>query len=106
MVQKVIMYIMLEQDLFRPEQARLAPSGGQQFLNLKAEAAGKNSHHLLHASCTRLWATLIKIKINFPHIYGISEWSTCKVIYMRKGFLIYEAMRKCLTIDEEAVSHI
>jgi hypothetical protein len=51
MMQKVIiMYIMLEQDLFRPEQARLPPSGGQQFLNLKAEAAGRDSHHLLHIS--------------------------------------------------------
>jgi hypothetical protein len=26
--------------------------------------------------------------------------------YMRKGFLIYEEMRKYLTKDEEAVSHI
>jgi hypothetical protein len=26
--------------------------------------------------------------------------------YMRKGFLIYEKMRKYLTIHEEAVSHI
>jgi hypothetical protein len=26
--------------------------------------------------------------------------------YMRKGFLIYEEMRKYLTIYEEAVSHI
>ncbi len=26
--------------------------------------------------------------------------------YMRKGFLIYEEMRKCLVISEEAVSHI
>jgi hypothetical protein len=26
--------------------------------------------------------------------------------YMRKGFLIYEDMRKYLTIYEEAVSHI
>jgi hypothetical protein len=26
--------------------------------------------------------------------------------YMRKGFQIYEAMRKYLTIYEEAVSHI
>ncbi len=25
--------------------------------------------------------------------------------YMRKGFLIYEEMRKCLFIYEEAVSH-
>jgi hypothetical protein len=27
-------------------------------------------------------------------------------LYMRKGFLIYEEMRKYFTIDEEAVSHI
>ncbi len=26
--------------------------------------------------------------------------------YMRKGFLIYEEVRKCLVIYEEAVSHI
>jgi hypothetical protein len=26
--------------------------------------------------------------------------------YMRKGFLIYEEMRKCFPIYEEAVSHI
>jgi hypothetical protein len=26
--------------------------------------------------------------------------------YMRNGFLIYEEMRKYLTIDEEAISHI
>ena len=26
--------------------------------------------------------------------------------YMRKGFLIYEEMRKCVPIYEEAVSHI
>ncbi len=26
--------------------------------------------------------------------------------YMRKGFLVYEEMRKYLTINEEAVSHI
>jgi hypothetical protein len=85
MVQKVIMYIMLEQDLFRPEKARLAPSGGQQFLNLKAEAAGKNSHHVLNASnltpAPDLWATLIKRKENFPRINGNSEWSSCKVIF-------------------------
>ncbi len=35
-----------------------------------------------------------------------SEWSSCKVIYKRKGFLIYEEMRKYLLIYEEAVSHI
>jgi hypothetical protein len=26
--------------------------------------------------------------------------------YMRKGFLIYEEMRKYLVINEEAVSHV
>ncbi len=35
----------------------------------------------------------------FPHTYG-----SCKVL--RKVFLIYEEMRKYLTIYEEAVSHI
>jgi hypothetical protein len=27
-------------------------------------------------------------------------------LYMRKGFLLYEEMHKCLVIYEEAVSHI
>jgi hypothetical protein len=26
--------------------------------------------------------------------------------YMRKGFLIHEEMRKCLTVYEEAINHI
>ncbi len=42
---------------------------------------------------------------NFPHIKGNSEWSGAKS-YMRRGFLIYEEMRKYFTIYEEAISHI
>jgi hypothetical protein len=47
---------------------------------------------------------LIKKKIKFSSHIGNSEWSSCKV--MRKGFLIYEEMRKYLAIYEEAISHI
>ncbi len=48
---------------------------------------------------------LIKKKLNFPHIKEIQMESVAKS-YMRKGFLIYEEMRKYLTIYEEAVSNI
>jgi hypothetical protein len=46
-----------------------------------------------------------KRKEIFPHIYGIQMGAVAKSC-MRKGFLIYEEMRKYLTIYEEAVSHI
>jgi hypothetical protein len=39
----------------------------------------------------------------FP-IYEEIQWSSFKV--MRKSFLIYEEMRKYLTIYEEAASHV
>ncbi len=45
--------------------------------------------------------TLIKKKIEFS-----SHIRKFRMSYMRKGFLIYEEMRKYLTIYEEAVSHI
>ncbi len=37
----------------------------------------------------------------FSHMYGNSEWSIAKA-YIRKGFLIYEEMRKYFPIYEEA----
>jgi hypothetical protein len=46
---------------------------------------------------TRLTSTLAKKEIQM----GSVEKS-----YMRKGFLIYEEMRKYLIISEEAVNHI
>jgi hypothetical protein len=57
----------------------------------------------------RCTCALIKKKIKFSSLYQeIQKWSSCKIIYMRKGFLIYEEMRKYLAIYEyeEAVSHI
>ncbi len=36
----------------------------------------------------------------------IQKWSSCKVIYMRQGFLMYEEMRKYFPMYEEVVSHI
>ncbi len=47
-------------------------------------------------------AVLIKNKNKFKDIQMGSVAKSC----MRKGFLIYEEMRKYLTIIEEAVSHI
>jgi hypothetical protein len=46
-----------------------------------------------------------KKKENFTHIQGIQNGEVVKS-YMRKSFLIYEEMRKYLTIYEKAVSHI
>ncbi len=49
--------------------------------------------------------TLIK-KIwweNFPHLLENLEGIWCKVLYMRKGFLIYEEMPENLVISEETV---
>jgi hypothetical protein len=39
-------------------------------------------------------------------IYKEIQMGSAPKSYMRKGFLIYEEMRKYLTIYEEAVSHI
>jgi hypothetical protein len=39
-------------------------------------------------------------------IYGEIQSGAVAKSYVRKGFLIYEEMRKYLTIYEEAVSHI
>ncbi len=39
-------------------------------------------------------------------MYKEIEMGSVAKSYMRKGFLIYEEMRKYLTIYEEAVSHI
>jgi hypothetical protein len=51
-------------------------------------------------------SALIK-KRNFPHIlYKEIQMEAVAKSYMRKGFLIYEEMRKYLTKHEEAVSHI
>ncbi len=49
-------------------------------------------------------SALIKKKIKFSSSIGKSRVSSCKVIYMRKGFLIYEERRKYFPIYEEAVS--
>jgi hypothetical protein len=54
--------------------------------------------------------TLIKKKINFTHMSGNSEWSSCKVIY-EEGLPNNTYMRNCANISpymriEEAVSHI
>jgi hypothetical protein len=52
-----------------------------------------------------LGGTLIKNKIKFS-LY-IRKFRMEKLqSHMRKGFLIYEELRKYLTIYEEAVSHI
>jgi hypothetical protein len=50
--------------------------------------------------------TLIKKKIKFSsYIREIQNGAVAKS-YMRKGFLIYEEMRKYFPTYEEAVSHI
>ncbi len=49
---------------------------------------------------------LIKKKTKFSIIYYEIQMGSVAKSYMRKGFLIYEEMRKYLTIYEEAVSHI
>jgi hypothetical protein len=51
-----------------------------------------------------LLRTLIKKKIKCSSYKGNSEGSGAKS-YMRRGFLIYEKMRKYFTIYVEAVSH-
>jgi hypothetical protein len=60
---------------------------------------------ILYDTNQSLQVTLIKKKIKFaPDIRKI-RWEVAKS-YMRKGFLIYEEMRKYLVIDEDAVSHM
>jgi hypothetical protein len=49
--------------------------------------------------------TLIKKKIKFLFIYKEIQSGAVAKSYMRKGFLIYEEIRKYLAIYEEAVSH-
>ncbi len=50
---------------------------------------------------------LIKKKIKFPHIlYKEIQSGAAAKSCIRKGFLIYEEMRKHFPIYEEAVSHI
>jgi hypothetical protein len=51
--------------------------------------------------------TLLKKKIKFSsYIRRFRQTGAVAKSYMRKGFLIYEEMRKYLVIFEEAVSHI
>ncbi len=51
--------------------------------------------------------TLIKRKGNFPHTYREIQSGSGGNSYMyEEGLLIYEEMRKYLTIYEDAVSHI
>ncbi len=50
--------------------------------------------------------TLIKKEDGIFLIYKEIQTGSVAKSYMRKGFLIYEEMRKYLTIYEEAVSHI
>ncbi len=40
----------------------------------------------------------------FPHLLENSEGIWCKVLYMRKGFLIYKEMRENFVISEETVT--
>ena len=49
--------------------------------------------------------TLIKKKTKFPSYIGKFRWDRVQS-YMRKGFLIYEEMRKFFPIYEEAFNHI
>ncbi len=49
----------------------------------------------------------LKKKQNFPHIlYKEIQMGLGAKLYMRKGFLIYEEMRKFFIINKGAVSHI
>jgi hypothetical protein len=51
--------------------------------------------------------SLIKIKIKFSSYVRKFRWGCMGAnSYIRKGFLIYEEIRKHLTIYDEAVSHI
>jgi hypothetical protein len=60
----------------------------------------------ISARCIRE-GTLTKRKLNFPHLQYIEiQMGSVAKSYMRKGFLIYEEMRKYLTIYGEAVNHI
>jgi hypothetical protein len=51
------------------------------------------------------WHTDKKENLIFLIYEEIQMGSVAKA-YMRKGFLVYEEMRKYLTITEEAVSHL
>jgi hypothetical protein len=52
-------------------------------------------------------STLIKKKRKFSSNIRKFRWERLQShTYMRKGFLIYEEMRKYLVIHEEAISHI
>jgi hypothetical protein len=50
--------------------------------------------------------TLIKKENRIFLIYKDIQMAAVDKSYMRKGFLIYEEMRKYLVINEEAASHI
>jgi hypothetical protein len=51
-------------------------------------------------------STLIKKEIKIFLVYKEIQMGAVAKSYMRKGFLMYEEMRKYLVIYEEAVSHI
>jgi hypothetical protein len=53
-------------------------------------AIGLSDQDTIIVKTARGKSTLIKKKTKFPHIYGNSHESGCKVIYMRNGFLIYD----------------
>ena len=69
---------------------------------------GKRRTGVLHAKIAkkrkvhRVWENLalMKKKRNFKWMGTVAK------SYMRKGFLIYDEMRKYLVLYEEAVSHI
>ncbi len=50
--------------------------------------------------------TLIFLENEIFLIYKEIQMGSVAKLYMRKGFLIYEEMRKYLTIYEKAISHI
>jgi hypothetical protein len=68
----------------------------------------KPSHitFLPSASFVYPWNTLIIKKNKIFLVYEEIQMGAVAKSYMRKGFLIYEEMRKYLVINEEAVSHI
>jgi hypothetical protein len=53
--------------------------GDELFYNYTTQVPGV----ITARSAAKLFSnnTLIKRKSNFPHIYGNSEWSSCKVIH-------------------------
>jgi hypothetical protein len=54
----------------------------------------------------KTYFTLMKTDIEIFLICKEIQMGSVAKSYIRKGFLIYEEMRKYLTINEEAVSHI